>query len=215
MSGGRKFFSKHYSDSDLLRMLRSGNQKDRAIVYRHMEKHPSFYPAIRRLILGQYGTEEDAKDIFHQVLEVLWTNVNHSGFELRANSSQNKAAALSTYMYSIAKRLWFKEFERMKKQRITNLETDDISGQEIIPMMELYERKKHVMELLATLGKNCQEILELSIVKEWSVESIANKLKITEQHVKNHKVTCKKRLKEKILNSPMYKSLFDEFINAR
>ena len=51
--------------------------------------YTAFYPSIRRLILTNTGTEEDAKDIFQEVLIVLYRKVKEDEFILSSSLNLN------------------------------------------------------------------------------------------------------------------------------
>lgn len=69
--------------------------------------YQSYYPMVKELVISYGGTPDDAIDIFQDGLLVLNNSLSKGTFKGKS--------AISTYLFSICKNLWFREFNRKSK----------------------------------------------------------------------------------------------------
>jgi RNA polymerase sigma factor (sigma-70 family) len=106
------------------------------------------FPVVRAVVLKHNGSEQDAIDIFQDGLLVFNRNLKNGKF--RGDSS------VRTYIFSICKNLWLKEFQKKQKQAtidpylLNDETTDDFNYLKNIEV---------VTQLMSELQEDCRKIL--------------------------------------------------------
>jgi len=160
-----------------------------------------YYSSIRHFILQNKGNEEDAKDVFQEVMIVLYRKLKETNFEL--------TSSLKTYLYAIARLIWLKELS--KRKTYINIEdtNDDYQddNQGILDTIERNDRFRLYRSKFRELSKDCQRILSMYI-NEVSIREITLAMGYkSEQHTKNRHYRCKKSLIKRIRESKSYKEV--------
>lgn len=167
--------------------------------------YKDYYPGVRQFILSKNGNSEDAKDIFQDALVVIY---------MRARRDPNFLyTRFNTFLFSVCKILWLKQ-QRKKYHFDYEIEVfkDEFSelDDQIIDDLVLMEKHKLVWKHFKQLGKECQQLLQLSF-DETPLELIKEILGFSSvQYTKNRKTNCKNLLIRRIWNSPEYKELRNE-----
>jgi RNA polymerase sigma factor (sigma-70 family) len=180
--------SKFHCDQDLLVGLTSCS----GVIIN--EYYILYYENIKRFVLYNKGTEEDAKDLFQDVLLVIFQKVRKGQLEL--------TCSLSTFIYSISRFLWLKELEKRKRisHKLTDIEEYIDVDADIIRWSEYNERLYIYRKIFDALSRDCQRVLSLFL----EGLTIAGITKImgykSEQYTKNRRYRCKMFLIKKVQN---------------
>jgi RNA polymerase sigma factor (sigma-70 family) len=169
------------------------NKSDKAlsILYKHL-------PMIRKLVVSNGGTREDAEDIFQEALIILCRKIKAGNFVLTAK--------LSTYLFSVCRFLW-KDEQRKRKISFSADDTDNIPWEENIPALIEQEHKARLAEkALQQLGGRCKELLLLFYQGSMKLKDIAVRMGYSSENtVKNQKYKCmeaaRNKLKELLQNA--------------
>jgi RNA polymerase sigma factor (sigma-70 family) len=178
-----------YSDVEMLAGLKSRNEK----VLR--EYYKLFYSGIRHFVLKNNGGDEDARDLFQDVLLVLFQKVRSDSFVL--------TCALGTYLYSVSRILWFKELNKRKHISSGSYMLEDYADfdRDIHETAELNERLEIYRKNFDSLSSDCQKVLRY-FVEGMSIAEITRKMGYkSEQHTKNRRYRCKQSLIRQIKNT--------------
>ncbi len=128
--------------------------------------HGDFFPSIRRYVINNSGTEEDAKDIFMDVLEALLRKVKQEELVLTCK--------LNTFLTEIGARLWLKKLRRNKFD--AGVTTDDPVVLKFVAALETHVEKteefKLYREKFRHLDRGCRQVLQLGIVENKSHDEI-------------------------------------------
>ncbi len=173
------------NEDETLTGLRSGDQGVLDKVYKDN------YRAIESMILKNSGSIDEAKDIFQDTMIVFLKNIAKADFKL--------TASISTYLYSISRRLWMKRLRETSK--LTSTEEDGV--EEAFDFELIYESADatlhEVVKLLEKSGKNCLEILKKIYLNDLSFDVIAGELGYASgQVVREQKYRCIKRVRKDI-----------------
>lgn len=191
---------KQMSDAELLVKINSPNSQESdlalKIVYR------SYFPSIKRFILNNNGTENDAKDIFQDAIIIFYKQIKKKNFELTCSSH--------TYLYSVSRNLWLKKLAKADR------EISLMDSHEYIPIdqgqLELLYKKEEtniLMALIERLGEECRKILVAAFFHKEKMKQIANLLGLSsEQVARNKKYKCMKALKDLARKDASAKELF-------
>jgi len=142
------------------------------------------------------GTEDDAKDVFQEVIIDFREKVIGTRYILSSSSK------IKTYLFEACKRKWWNELRRRKN--ISPDEMPEVSEdfwQDIDEKRELTERQRKFTDGMQKLGERCRQILQYYCDRVPMVQ-IAVKLGFEggEQVAKNEKAKCQKRLIEIVNN---------------
>ncbi|MGC9375990.1 MAG: RNA polymerase sigma factor [Bacteroidales bacterium] len=157
----------------------------------------TYFPTIKRLVLDNNGTEQDAKDVFQEALIVIYRKIKEGNFTLKST--------FKTYIYAVCQFIWIKELS-VSKENIENLTI--YLEYENIPEINNDEYKKHRQYKLyqkhfKRLGVECQKTLQL-FLKEKPFKEIAKKLGTSYDYIRIKKKRCMDRLLRYIKEDPEY-----------
>ncbi len=161
--------------------------------------YSDYFPTIRRYIIENNGSEQDAKDVFQDAIIIIYRKIKEGTFEL--------TSSFKSYIYSVCRFLWLKELSK-NKERIekTNSyleyeEVPEISEDEFVKN-EQYKLYQHHFK---RLSKDCQKVLQLFLNKV-ALKDIAEELGIDSmQYIKRKKFKCKEQLVKYIKSDPKFK----------
>lgn len=168
-----------YTDSELLSGLIS---KDENIL---KELYVLYFQSIRRYVLTNNGTIEDAKDLFQDTLLVLFRKVQQNQFRL--------TCTLGTYLYSVARFLWLKELARRKWISYRPVDEEDYVDvdSDIYSVNEKNERLLLFRRSFEKLSESCRKVLSL-FNQGHSIAEITGIMGFkSDQHTKNRRYRCK------------------------
>lgn len=141
-------------------------------------------PSIKKYVIANSGTNEDADDIFQDALVILYKKIHQNEFTL--------SVSLSTFLYAVSKNCWLQELRRRKKMPLAESEND-------IAQPETNEEIafKKAAASFSLLGEKCRQLLILFYYKKQSFKEIAAALSFSDEKVaKNQKYRCLQKAKE-------------------
>ena len=149
------------------------------------------YQMVQAMITNNNGSSDDARDIFQEIMIVLYEKVRSGTFELNCQ--------LKTYLYSVGRRLWLKRLGQLQKMVPENGKLE-----EIVPVeedLEWYEQRNkdfRIMErAMQNLGEPCRSLLDAYYLQKKSMMEIAGSFGYTNaDNAKNQKYKCLMRLKK-------------------
>jgi RNA polymerase sigma factor (sigma-70 family) len=173
------------SDQKLLNGLALNDRKAVETIYKQ------HYQMVQAMITNNSGNSDDARDIFQEIMIVLYEKARTGTFELNCQ--------LKTYLYSVGRRLWLKRLAQM--QRIA---PDGGKMEEMVPVEEdiaLYEQRNidfGIMErAMQNIGEPCRSLLSAYYLQKKSMMEIAGSFGYTNaDNAKNQKYKCLMRLKK-------------------
>ena len=184
------------TDSELVNFLQSGDSGRQESAFRHLYRN--YFGLIESLVLSNAGTKEDAADIFHDGLIVLFNNVKKGAFNVKST--------IKTYLYSICRNLWLMKLRSGKRETSLEEKHEHIQIQEDhFKTLVIDEKKQLLLNLLQELGEDCRKILELYYFRKLKMNEISTKLNLaSEQVAKNKKSRCMKNIRSKVQGNVHY-----------
>lgn len=182
MAGSTLFLSE---DARILEGIRRGDDEALVTLYRLCDG------PVRRYVLSNNGTQDDADDMLQEALVILWERVRDGRFEY--------AARLSTFVVGTVKNLWLRRLARARRESpaagpIEMAPDPDDSPLEAMIGLEL---SRAVHNALRKLGEPCRTILLLFYWEEASMDDIARRLGFANaETAKARKYQCKKSLQQ-------------------
>lgn len=172
-------------DARILDGIRRGDDGALVTLYRLCDD------PVRRHVLSNNGTQDDADDMLQEALVILWERVRDGRFE--------HSSRLSTFVVGTVKNLWLRRLARARRETSAAgpVETaTDPSDSPLDSMIEL-ERTRAVHDALQLLGDPCRAILLLFYWEQASMEEIAARLGFANaETAKARKYQCKKSLRQ-------------------
>jgi RNA polymerase sigma factor (sigma-70 family) len=175
-----------FSDTELIGGLVSRDERVLKAYYQ------LYFKGIRRFIRSNNGNDEDARDIFHDALMVLFVKIKDEKFRLSCSPG--------TYLFSVSKYLWFKELRKRKKIVTVDPDSDafaDSSG-DILEVNERNERKLFFRKCFDQLPEDCRKVLTL-FTNGFSISEITGIMGYgSDKYTRNRRYRCKASLIEQI-----------------
>ncbi len=171
-------------EEEWLDRLRAGKKSAYEDLYR---RH---YRMVEHLILRMGGNDEDARDVFQEVLFALVQSIRRPGFQLRGK--------VSTLLYAIARNLWLKKkaAEQPKAEiggNLSGIPSEESGRQEALEKEALLTLVSNGME---ELEDDCRSVLRYAFYQNLSHAEIARLMGYTEAFVKVKKFRCLEYLRK-------------------
>ncbi|HEV9037056.1 MAG TPA: sigma-70 family RNA polymerase sigma factor [Puia sp.] len=150
------------------------------------EIYRKYAGAIRKFIIKNGGSGDDAADIFQEALIDLYNQARHKDLQL--------TCPFEAFLVLVCKRKWYNLQKKRGLHRVTN-STDEVSqiGEDPFARAEQLaleeSRARLFLEQFARLGERCREILKLSLTGE-AQEKIAERLSVTYGYLRKKKSEC-------------------------
>ena len=149
------------------------------------------YTMVQAFILNNNGSIDDARDIFQEVMIVLYEKSRLETFSLTCQ--------IKTYVYSVSRRLWLKRLQQLNK---FNSQVDSL--EETVPVEEEVEEHEKrnadfiLMEhAMSKIGEPCKSLLDAYYLQKKSMQEIAGDFGYTNaENAKTQKYKCLIRLKK-------------------
>ena len=158
-----------------------------------------YFPVIKRYILDNNGSEQDAKDAFQEGIIIIYRKIKEGNLNL--------SSSFKSYIYSVCRFIWIKQLSKSKE----NAEKmDTYLGYEEVPDITVDEYEKNEQYKLyqkhfKRLEKDCQKLLQMFLDRV-PLKLIAENLGInSEQYIKRKKFKCKEQLVRYIKSDPNFK----------
>lgn len=182
------------SDQALLAALRSNREMDKAIRFLYQR----YYDALSIYTKQNNGNDQDAEDVFQEVVVTFIELVNQNKF--RGESS------IKTFLYSLNRHIWLNELKKRNRMQQRNLKFES-ARQQPEPDVSSYiagrEARQQVMQVIEQLGESCKQVLLAFYYQELSMKEMLAFLPYeNEQVVRNKKYKCLKKLEELLYQDP-------------
>jgi RNA polymerase sigma factor (sigma-70 family) len=185
---------KKYTDNELLAAIKSPLSVDGAIKFMYRE----YYELLKIYTCQNSGNDEDAQDIFQEVL-VAFINLAQKD-KFRGESS------IKTFLYSLNRNIWLNELKKRGRaeRRDTIFEKEkDTEIMDISYFMAQAEMQKQILTVVEELGETCKKILLAFYYENLSMKDILTTLDYeSEQAVRNKKCKCLKQLEQLLTTNP-------------
>jgi RNA polymerase sigma factor (sigma-70 family) len=185
---------KDFTDLSLIQALRSDSNPDEAI--RHLYR--TQFNMTAAYIKQNSGTEEDAEDIFQELILVFIEVLKKDKF--RGESS------VSTFLYALTRNIWLNELKKRGRSKLRDEifeKGKDQTDEDMSHLIVNREVKTQLMQLVDKLGEACKKILLAFYFDNLSMREILKSLDYeNEQVVRNKKYKCLKQLEQMMTGQP-------------
>jgi RNA polymerase sigma factor (sigma-70 family) len=185
---------KDFTDASLIQSLRTDANPDEAIRYMYR----THYSVTAAYIKQNSGTEEDAEDIFQEVVLAFIDILKKDKF--RGESS------VVTFLYAITRNIWLNELNKRGRSKLRDEKFEkgkDTVEMDVSHLIMNREMKSQLMEVVDKLGETCKKILLAFYFENLAMKEILQTLNYeNDQVVRNKKYKCLKQLEQMISTAP-------------
>jgi RNA polymerase sigma factor (sigma-70 family) len=150
-----------YSSLELINGIRKRDNTVLRYIY------SKYYQSVLHFVMNNSGTAEDAKDVFQESMIVVFENV-------RADIDFKLDCSMQTYVFSIARIIWIKHLNRIKKNMTKLNENHEyIDFEEPQPFKEHDFQYALYQKVFLELPEDCQVIAKRKhFCKEYLIKLI-------------------------------------------
>ena len=160
-------------------------QSDAATIRGLYKEH---FPTVKRYVLQNSGTRDDAQDIFQEALTVLW-------LKLKEVPEWTPGADVGGFLFRVAKNKWLdmlRSAEHRKGRQAMDASELEI-GQENSDHVE--ERLQRLRTIYAALDERCRAVLDRFYYERQDLSAIAASLGVEEESIRTIKYRCMMKLR--------------------
>jgi RNA polymerase sigma factor (sigma-70 family) len=172
------------SDNTLLDNLKNEDNASFAVLYKF------YFPSVALYITQNFGSAQDAEDIFQEAIIVLLQKLRQTDFAL--------TSSLKTYLFAIAKNLWLKRLRDNKLIPVDNFE--NYQQETAIVEFELQTepfREEKLGSWLTKITEHCQRILKAIFFYREPMTSLMQKMGWKNKHTAaNQQYKCIQQVKK-------------------
>lgn len=189
----------NYTDAELIEGLAAGENAAIAEIYR------LYQPVLLKWMVSRGGEGTDAYDVFQEGILVL--------FERSADPSFALTCKLSTYLFAVCKRIWFKKTQQRGTMSSLDMErsADEDNDEDLLSYeddIDVHREKElnfdKLEQSLDQLGSPCKELLRAFYIEDKSMQEIAGTFGYTNaENAKTQKYKCLNRLKKIFFSAKM------------
>src|SRR5436305_7169968 len=135
------------NDGDLLNALKDARMTQDGIKF----LYSNYFEYLKIFIIQNNGNEQDAQDIFQEVIVSFINLVTQDKF--RGESS------IKTFLYSMNRNIWFNELKKRGRTTIREKKYDELSTKDETTLMNRLEHREaseQLITIMDALGENCR-----------------------------------------------------------
>jgi len=172
------------SDKTLLDNLKNEDNASFEVLYKF------YFPSVLTHIIQNFGSTEDAEDIFQEAIIVLLQKIRHTDFVL--------TSSLKTYIFAIARNLWLKRLRDNKLITVNNFDKyQQESEQFTFELKPEPTKEEKVTSWLTKITENCQRILKAIFFYKEPMGSLMQKMGWKNKHTAaNQQYKCIQQVKK-------------------
>jgi RNA polymerase sigma factor (sigma-70 family) len=172
------------SDNTLLDNLKSEDNASFEVLYK------LYFPAVESYIIQNFGSTEDAEDIFQEAIIVLLKKIRCTDFVL--------TSSLKTYIFAIARNLWLKRLRDNKLITVDNFDKYQREDEQLhFELNPEPTKEEKVTSWLTKITENCQRILKAIFFYKEPMSSLMQKMGWKNKHTAaNQQYKCIQQVKK-------------------
>ena len=172
-----------FTDQEVLAAIRKGDD-DPALAFLY-KKH---WPVIRRYVVKNNGTEEEAQDIFQDAIIAFYRHVKLNKF--------NDRYEIGAFIFSVGRNFWINKVKKDQKQaKLSEEVTHERWEENILHDIITEERAALVRKVFSKMGEKCRELLTYTIFHRYSMHEVCELMGFsTENAAKTRNYKCKQQL---------------------
>jgi RNA polymerase sigma factor (sigma-70 family) len=186
-----------YSDTELIEAIKSPLKTDVDMAIKYMYRE--YYEVLKIYTCKNSGNEEDAQDVFQEVLVAF--------IDLTQKDKFRGEASIKTFLYTMNRNIWLNELKKRgkaEKRHVIFENEKDSSLLDISHFIVQNETRKQILNIVDELGEICKKILLAVYYENMSMKEILVNVEYeSEQALRNKKSKCLKQLEQLLTANPM------------
>lgn len=173
------------SDEEIIKLLKA--EKFHPVT----KKLYSYFPVVKKFVLKNSGTKQEAEDVFQDALIILFNKSKQVQFVL--------TSSINTYLFSVSRLIWLEELRKKNRQlnAQVSIKEEFYDNDQLQYEVEADAKLKQAQSAVEKLGEKCRQLLEMFYHQKKSMKDIAKNLGFaTEKVAKNQKYRCIEKAKE-------------------
>jgi len=183
-----------YTDSELINAIKQNHISNAAISF----IYKNYYGLLSNYIRLNQGSEQDAQDVFQEVIVSFMDSVKRDKF--RGESS------IKTFLYTLNRFTWLNELKKrgrtMLREEKYGLDEEQQTA-DVSQLMTGREERNMIMNTIGKLGEICRKILVAYYYDSLTMKEILPMVNYeNEQVLRNKKYKCLKSLEQMLTADP-------------
>ncbi|MGV3637667.1 MAG: RNA polymerase sigma factor [Flavobacteriales bacterium] len=145
------------------------------------------FDTVKRYILKNSGTTDDAEDVFQEALTVLWLKVKE---ESLSDTSEPGA-----FLFRVAKNKWLDVLRSAAHKHMRVLHDDRQVDARPEAMDEIEEKLARLRDVYARLDDKCRQVLDRFYFERQDLATIARAMDVEEESIRTIKYRCMMKLR--------------------
>lgn len=163
------------------------------------EIYQQFAPKVKRMILANNGSEQEAADVFQESLIDI--------FKLSQKADFTLTCSFEAFLIIVCKRKWLSVLKSARKKKVTNA-GDELSAYGAdVQIAEDYadeiERENTIVALLERLEEKCRTLIK-ACMKERRQKIVAENLGVSYAYLRKRKSLCMAKLAGLVKEHPLF-----------
>lgn len=187
------------TEKEILKAIRSG---DNHLALEYLYK--DILPRVKKMILRNNGSEEEARDIFQDTVLVFYQQVKLNKFD--------ETKEVGGFMYAVARNLWISRVKKANR-RVAFYDTEALADACPDALDDLIndEKAQAINSVMDRIGEECKRLLKYTLHDRLSLREVAVKMGYSSNEVaKTYNYRCKQKLVNLVKDNPYLRSLFKE-----
>ena len=179
------------TEQKILNAVKSGDNK---LIFNLL--YTNYLPMVRHIVKSYNGTDDDARDVFQDLLIILIREVEAG----RIDETKN----LKNFIFTIAKNTYLNTLKKANRSESLDTKYDTVYEDKTVKNhIEIKQSEQLILEILKQLGDTCYKILKAIVFENKKHEEIAEDLGLSDRHVvKTYKNRCKMKFIELLRKNP-------------
>ena len=195
-----------FSDEELINSLKTGAGRNDAIRF----IYKNHFGPLEGFILNNSGSQQDAEDIFQEVVVNFISLVQMDKFRGESN--------IKTFLFSMNRFTWFNELKKRNRAAVRETKYEKMRPQQEPAFSHTLtdrETTAQVFSLVEELGEVCKKILVMFYYENSTMKEILEHTGYeNEQVVRNKKYKCLKQLEKMITEKPALKTILKSLLHG-
>ena len=177
-------------DREILELLSQSDERSKNMAFRKI--YDDCFQQVNKLVIGKGGTAETAFDVFQDTVLIFYSHLKEGRYR--------GEAAICTYMYTIARNIWYQELRKNAKYKVDGQLHENLIIEEP-ELLEINKKQLSEVEVIRSLMKkldvDCRKILTMFYYQKKTMQEITEAFGFNAvQSAKTKKYRCMKKLED-------------------
>lgn len=175
------------SDEDIISSLANGESK--IFIY----LHKLTFPGVKKMVIKNYGNEEQAFDIFQDTMTLLYEKARTGNFTL--------SSSIFTYIMAVSRNMWLNKLRnssnKLKDVYISEFPENIAADNDVASYLQTEKNIAQLKKGIEILGEPCKTLLSSFYIENLDLNTIATRMGYnTSNTAKSQKYKCLNKLRK-------------------